>query len=98
MEKRFGRMTTRWQAHAQAVEEASWAIWCAVKWPHMAQPDARAAVIRQTHHLDDADMTRATQAALQRCGLDRAEAGLIATLGLERVLAMAGGHQEQELT
>ena len=98
MEKRFGRLTTLWQAHAQAVEEASWAVWCAVRWPHMVHPDARAAAIRQTHRLEDADMTRAIQAALQRCGLDRADAGLIAALGLEQVLAIAGGHHEQDTT
>jgi hypothetical protein len=98
MEKRFGRLATRWHVQEQAVEEASWAIWCAVRWPHTAQSDARAEVIRDMHRLDDADMTRAIQAALQRCGLGRFEASRIATLGLEQVLAMAGGHQEQDLT
>jgi len=94
MDKRLGRLETLYQADSRTISEASYDIEWAVKWPD-GDPDARAAAIREAHHLDDAGMARAIQTALIRCGVDRVDAGVIATLGLEQVVAIAASPEKE---
>ena len=56
MDKRLGRLEMLYQTDSRTISEASYDVEWAVKWPDMADPDARAAAIREAHHLDDAGM------------------------------------------
>jgi hypothetical protein len=69
MEKRVGRLKTLWQASPEAIEQASYSIAWALKFPGMADPSERAAGIRETHDLDDAGISQAVVVALVRCGI-----------------------------
>jgi hypothetical protein len=103
MERRLGRLETLYQADSQAISECSYSIEWAMKWPRMGlrdeEPDRDPAAvserIRKQHALDDAGVQRATELALMRCGASRADAGLIATLGLEQVLAVVADTQPE---
>jgi hypothetical protein len=95
VERRLDRLEVRYQVDSRTISEASYDVEWAVKWPEMADPDARAAAIREAHHLDDAGMARAIEVALVRCGVDRVNAGVIATLGLEQVVAIAASPEKE---
>ena len=88
MEKRLGRLETLWSVPEQAIVETSWDIQWAIQYPHVADPEVRAAAIREAHALDDGGMTRALQVALARCGIPRGEARRLADLGLEDLLVI----------
>ena len=95
MERRLGRLETLWQASSQAVQEASWDIQWAVQYPHLENPEVRAAAIRKTHGLDDIGITRAISAALVRCGIPRGEAVMLAQLELEDLLSIAANDERE---
>ena len=97
MERRLGRLEVLYQPDAQAVQEASYSIEWAVKWPRMGLRDAeptpdpttRAAGIAASHGLDDAGVRRAIEVALVRTGATRADAHVLADMGLAWLLAFA---------
>jgi hypothetical protein len=105
VEKRLGRLEVLYQANPQAISEASYSIEWALKWPRMGlrddeparDPATCAAGITTLHGLDDAGVQRAIELALVRCGVNRADAGPIATLGLNRVLAIAITGEAKEI-
>jgi hypothetical protein len=94
MERRLGRLEVLYQADPRAIEEASYSIEWALKFPGLADPGERAAAIRETHNLDDAGLSRAVTKALVRCGAPSSEARMLAELGLERVVAIAANATE----
>jgi hypothetical protein len=94
MEKRVGRLKTLWQASPEAIEQASYSIAWALKFPGMADPSERAAGIRETHDLDDAGISQAVVVALVRCGIPRGGARMLAELGLEQLLTVAATSEE----
>ena len=105
MEKRLGWLEALYQSGEQTASEASYSIEWTLKWPRMGlrngepmwDPTMRAAAIAERHGLDEIGIQRAIELALTRCGLSRRDAGLIATLDLAQVLAIAAGEEKEAM-
>src|SRR4051812_36368584 len=90
LEQRLGRLDVLWRVAPKVVEQASWDLEWAVRWPDPKEPvERRFERIVAAHGLEESDLQRALVVALVRCGTPRGDAECIAELGVLPVLTMA---------